>query len=106
MSFKRIGIEEAKQLLLNSATAAPVKSVQIVDIRDDEAFGQGRIDNAVHLHNANLQEFVDNADLDAPLLVYCYHGHMSQSAAAYFAEQGFAEAYSLDGGYEAWAIEK
>jgi thiosulfate sulfurtransferase len=35
-------------------------------------------------------------------LVYCYHGHSSQSAAEHFVENGFANVYSLDGGYTAW----
>jgi len=34
--------------------------------------------------------------------VVCYHGISSQSAAAYLAEQGFRDTYSLDGGFEAW----
>ena len=39
---------------------------------------------------------------DAPLIVACYHGNSSQSAAAYLAHQGFSEVYSLDGGFELW----
>lgn len=99
MNFKRINISEAKQMLAAQSDERPV---QIVDIRDDEAYAAGHLPAARHLHNANLQEFIQSADLDAPLLVYCYHGHMSQSAAAYLAEQGFAETYSLDGGYADW----
>ena len=78
------------------------KPVQIVDVRDPQSYAAGHIDSAVHLDNNNLGEFIASADPQAPLLVYCYHGHMSQSAAAYLAEQGFTKAYSLDGGFEAW----
>lgn len=99
MNFKRISSEQARDML-NDPQTGP--SVQIVDIRDDESYAAGHIDGAVHLHNANIQDFIAQADLDAPLLVCCYHGHMSQSAAAYLAEQGFSDAYSLDGGYEGW----
>ncbi len=99
MNFKRIDAEQARVLLATSAG----KSTQVVDIRDDQSFARGHIDSATHLHNSNLQEFLDAADLEAPLLVYCYHGNMSLSAAAYFAEQGFVDAYSLDGGYDAWS---
>ncbi len=76
--------------------------MQIVDIRDDQSYARDHIDTAVHLHDSNLQEFIDNADLKAPVLVYCYHGLTSQSAAAYLAEQGFSDTYSLEGGFEAW----
>ena len=54
----------------------------------------------MHLSGANVTEFVATADFDAPVLVYCYHGNSSQSAAAYLAEQGFESAYSIDGGFE------
>jgi thiosulfate sulfurtransferase len=37
-----------------------------------------------------------------PLIVSCYHGNSSQSAAAYLCSQGFTEVYSLDGGFEVW----
>jgi thiosulfate sulfurtransferase len=102
MNFKRIDTAEARRLLALSSADEHGKAVQIVDIRDDEAYAAGHIDSAQQLHNGNLQQFVEAADLEAPLLVYCYHGHMSQGAAAYLAEQGFEETYSLDGGYEAW----
>ncbi|CRR54182.1 Thiosulfate sulfurtransferase GlpE [Pseudomonas aeruginosa] len=35
-------------------------------------------------------------------MVVCYHGNSSQSAAAYFIQQGFSDVYSLDGGFELW----
>ena len=105
MNFKRINCSEARQLLSQAEVDPLLKSVQIVDIRDDESFAAGHIESASHLHNGNMQQFVDGADLEAPLLVYCYHGHMSQGAAAYLAEQGFEDTYSLDGGYEAWKVD-
>lgn len=102
MNFKRISVAEARELMVIDSSEAPEKSVKVVDIRDDQAFAAGHIESALHLHNANLQEFIQDTDFEAPVLVYCYHGHMSQSAAAYLAEQGFTETYSLDGGFEAW----
>ncbi|MCG8413393.1 MAG: thiosulfate sulfurtransferase GlpE [Pseudomonadales bacterium] len=98
VNFKRISVDEAQQLI-----AEHPSKVQIVDIRDDESFENGHIESAFHLHNSNLQDFIAGADPEQPLLVYCYHGHMSQGAAAFLAEQGFGETYSLDGGYEAWS---
>lgn len=77
--------------------------VQVVDIRDEESYRQGHIAGAFHLHNSNIQDYIQEADPESPLLVCCYHGHMSQSAAAYLSEQGFRETYSLDGGFEAWS---
>lgn len=96
MNFTRISVTQAQELL----TTQP--ATQVVDVRDEASFGQGHIENARHVHNSNVQEFLAEADMSQPLIVCCYHGNMSQSAAAYFAEQGFASSYSLDGGFEAW----
>jgi len=42
--------------------------------------------------------------MDKPVVVVCYHGMSSQSAASYLNEQGFDDIYSLDGGYSAWSL--
>ncbi|HET9930917.1 MAG TPA: nitrogen fixation protein NifZ, partial [Polyangiaceae bacterium] len=39
------------------------------------------------------------------VVIYCYHGHMSQEYAAQFGAFGFSEVYSVDGGFEALASE-
>lgn len=98
MSFKRIDTVTARQLI----AASPENGLQIVDVRDERSYEGAHIEGAHHLDNTTLSEFLQSADQDKPLLVYCYHGNMSQGAAAFFAEQGFVEAYSLDGGFEAW----
>ncbi len=100
MEFKRIDINKARELLDDSAS----NGLQIVDIRDERSFIEGHILNAAHLDNSSVQLFIAGADMSKPLLVYCYHGNMSQGAAAYFSEQGFEEAYSMDGGYSEWEL--
>ena len=47
-------------------------------------------------------QFFEDTPLDDALIVACYHGNSSQSAAAYLVGQGFSEVYSLDGGFELW----
>ena len=76
--------------------------VTVVDIRDPQSFAEARIPGAIHLSDQNLQEFLNEADMDTPVLVYCYHGISSQNAAAFLIERGFETVYSLDGGFEAW----
>ncbi|MBD1552110.1 thiosulfate sulfurtransferase GlpE [Pseudomonas typographi] len=92
--FKHITPADAQALRENGAV--------FVDIRDPQTFASGHISGARHLDNHSVQAFIDAADLDAPLVVVCYHGNSSQSAAAYLASQGFSEVYSLDGGFEQW----
>lgn len=92
--FKRISPEQAQALRCAGAV--------VVDIRDPQSFALGHISGSQHLDNHSLPDFIARADFDQPLVVTCYHGNSSQSAAAYLANQGFAEVYSLDGGFELW----
>lgn len=93
--FQNIAIKEALSLLTKGAT--------IVDIRDVSSYAAGHISEAIHLSDNNLTDFVQSNEFDKPLLVYCYHGHSSQPAAQFLAEQGFDQVYSLIGGYTAWS---
>ncbi|PAU62566.1 thiosulfate sulfurtransferase [Pseudomonas sp. PIC25] len=92
--FKRIPPQQAQALREQGAV--------IVDIRDPQSFANGHIAGSRHLDNHSLADFIAHADFDRPLIVACYHGNSSQGAAAYLAHQGFAEVYSLDGGFELW----
>ncbi|MDF0533501.1 thiosulfate sulfurtransferase GlpE [Shewanella yunxiaonensis] len=76
--------------------------VQIVDIRDAGSFEKGHIPGAIRLGNDNLATFMAQADMEKPLVVVCYHGISSQSAAEYLHQQGFDDVYSLEGGFAAW----
>jgi len=95
-SYTRISCADAHAL-------SSAKEVNIVDIRDLNSFNSGHIIDAEHLDNHSLPAFINDTEQDVPLIVCCYHGNSSQSAAAYMAEQGFEEVYSLDGGFEQWA---
>ncbi|MGC4008378.1 MAG: thiosulfate sulfurtransferase GlpE [Pseudomonas sp.] len=92
--FKRIAPDQAQQLRESGA--------QVVDIRDPQSYAAGHISGSRHIDNYSVADFIREADMDAPLVVVCYHGNSSQSAAAYFVQQGFSEVYSLDGGFELW----
>lgn len=94
-AFQRISIETAQTLLHE-------KTCTLADIRDGQSFAMGHVPGAAHLDGNTVEEFMQNASRDQPLIIYCYHGNSSQSAAQYFAEQGFTEVYSVDGGFEAW----
>ncbi|MED5239408.1 MAG: thiosulfate sulfurtransferase GlpE [Pseudomonadota bacterium] len=75
-----------------------------VDIRDPHSFAAGHLRGAVHLSNANVDQFLVDSDKARPLVVYCYHGNSSQGAADFLTEQGF-QAVSLDGGYEVFKVQ-
>lgn len=92
--YNCISPQQAAELMDNGAA--------VVDIRDAQSFFNLHITDALNLSNDNLHDFIAEADLDRPLIVCCYHGISSQSAAGFLAQQGFEEVYSLDGGFEGW----
>ncbi len=94
LNFTRVSVEQAKALIDDGATLA--------DIRDPDSFASAHIENAQHLTNTSIEDFVRENDLDKPLVVYCYHGNSSQPASAYLFERGFEQVYSVDGGFEHW----
>ncbi len=94
--YARLSVDDAHQMMLD-------REVNVIDIRDADSFRVGHITDAVHMDNGSIQSFIEDTDQDIPLIVCCYHGNMSQSAGAYLAEKGFAQVFSLDGGYEEWS---
>ncbi|MGJ8682461.1 thiosulfate sulfurtransferase GlpE [Paraglaciecola sp.] len=96
--FAHISVQETKEKLLSG-------EVKVVDIRDEASFIAGHIQDATHLTNGTLNNFISEVDLDTPVIVVCYHGHSSQQAAQFLIHQGFDEVYSMDGGFEAWKKE-
>lgn len=80
------------------------KSHVVVDIRDPNSFQAGHIPDSIHLTNDNLSTFIREADIDAPVVVCCYHGNSSQQAAQFLLSQDFTEVYSLDGGFVDWQL--
>jgi len=93
---KCVSVLQARELLEQ-------RNAVLVDIRDPQAFASGHVENAFHLTNDTLVEFMHITDFEQPVLVMCYHGISSQSAAQYLMNQGYETVYSIDGGYEAWS---
>ncbi|MEE8060027.1 MAG: thiosulfate sulfurtransferase GlpE [Pseudomonadales bacterium] len=93
--FKRISPQDTKALI-------DTGDVTLVDIRDKISFNNGHIQGASHLDNSTVEAFIEATDSDKPLIVYCYHGNNSLSAAQFFSEKEFRDVYSMDGGFEMW----
>ena len=81
MSYQRISIEDAKALIKD-------KDITLIDIRDFNSFSSGHIQNAIHIEDLNIENFIQEKDKNKPILIYCYHGNSSQTAAS-FLTKGF-----------------
>ncbi|HVQ72657.1 MAG TPA: thiosulfate sulfurtransferase GlpE [Bradyrhizobium sp.] len=93
--FQRIDVTGAETLL---SRHDPL----VLDARDAGSFATSRIDGAQPVSSANLGAVIAATAKTRPILIYCYHGNASREYAQTFSDFGFAEVYSLDGGYEAW----
>jgi thiosulfate sulfurtransferase len=93
--FQTISAADARTLL-------DTRPTQLIDIRDELTFEQAHIAGAQRIDNDNIGAFMAAADKSQPLIVVCYHGISSQHAAQFMVAQGFAEVYSLTGGFEDW----
>jgi len=95
MNIPQIQIHDAKQKL-------DQKESLFVDIRDPASYGQAHIPGAIHLHDGNVQEFVQKTEKEKPIVVYCYHGNSSLGATAFLIENGCKNVVSMSGGFEGW----
>jgi rhodanese-related sulfurtransferase len=93
--FKCIGIRAAEGLLDRP-------DILVLDVRDPNAFRQGRIEGAQRVSISELSPIINGLAKNTPVLIYCYHGHASREYAQVFSDFGFSEVYSLDGGFEEW----
>ncbi len=93
--FERIDAATAAQLLDRG-------DILVLDSRDPDNYELARIPNARRLSADNLDTLLVSTARTTPVLLYCYHGNASQTYGQMFADFGFAEVYSLDGGFAAW----
>ena len=79
----------------------------LVDVRNDEAWAQGRIPGAIHMH---YREIAERAPIeipqDTPVVVYCWSPgcNAGSKGAVEFAKLGYA-VKEMIGGYEYWMRE-
>jgi rhodanese-related sulfurtransferase len=93
--FQRVDVGTARELISGGAL--------IFDVRDADSYSRGHIDGARLATKETLPRLLADTPRDKPVIICCHHGFSSQAYARLIAETGFSAAFSLDGGYEAWA---
>jgi rhodanese-related sulfurtransferase len=95
-NYKRISVGQAETILHSQ------DNVLLLDMREARDFACTHHPRAIHLGSDILRSILKNRKKDTHLLVYCYHGNSSRDIATLFADFGFTNSYSVDGGFEAW----
>lgn len=80
---------------------APIPGSLLLDIREPGELGQGVAEGAMLLPMDLVPHHLAELPRDRPITVYCAAGARSYGVAHWLREQGFAEAWSLDGGLDA-----
>ena len=93
--FKTVSVSAMSALL-------DADGAMLLDCRRLNDYQAAHIDNALHVHDGLVESLIKKADKAKPLLIYCYHGHASEHLAELFANFGFQNVYSVEGGYERW----
>lgn len=95
------GIDPAQALDFIFSAYERDRPYSLFDIRDADSYAQSHIPTAQHLPEREVGTVARALPRDQPVLIYCYHGHTSQSFAKTFVAFGFSEVYSIDGGFHA-----
>lgn len=96
--FKSIRAEELSAVIGQDHVA-------VVDIRDQVSYQADHIPGALSLiSDQEVEEFLNRTARTQMIVCCCYHGISSRKAASFFRNQGFADVYNLEGGFEAWRM--
>jgi rhodanese-related sulfurtransferase len=97
--FRRIDAEQALKFIFSACEQD--RAYALFDARDLHSFEHGHIPTAQPLTEREIGSWIGKLPRAQPVLIYCYHGFSSQTFAKTFADFGFGEVYSIDGGFPA-----
>lgn len=82
----------------------PPDDLVVLDVRTEEEFAVGHLDDAVMLdfYRTDFTDRLAELDPDVPYLLYCRSGNRSGQTLAIMEELGFRDVADLDGGIVAW----
>jgi rhodanese-related sulfurtransferase len=84
-----------------TAKALADGSIQLIDVREQDEWDEGRIEGAVLIPLGELTGNVSKIDKSRPVVFQCKSGGRSLMAAQAFRASGF-DAYSMAGGLMDW----
>ena len=73
----------------------------LIDVRDKEELNLGKIENSIHIPLEEISYNLDSIDKNKKIYIYCKTGQRINEAVEQLSELGY-DAYTLEGGYEAY----
>lgn len=83
------------------------RTVLLLDCRESTEWDLVRIDGALLVPMSEIRDRLGELEphREAEVIVYCHHGVRSRHVARWLRQQGFASAFSMSGGIDAWTTE-
>lgn len=80
------------------------EKLQLVDVREESEWLQGRAAGAVHLSKGVIERDIEKwfPETDSALVLYCGGGSRSALAADNVQKMGYRHVFSLIGGFKSW----
>lgn len=110
IEFENI-VDDAKSRIKEVTVAETLERMSaganLIDVREDNEWQNGHAENAVHLGRGIIErDIVDQfPDKNAELILYCGGGFRSALAADNLQKMGYANVFSMAGGWKAWQVE-
>lgn len=98
---KELTVAQTKQMLENSAID------YLIDVREQDEYSAGHIENAIHISKGWIEAKIHHhvPAKDKAIVLYCGSGNRSLLAAENLQKMGYANVYSMSGGYKGWLSE-
>jgi hydroxyacylglutathione hydrolase len=93
----QMSIQELKQRIESDSHA-----LQVLDVRGDDEWEEGRIPTATHIHAPELTQHLDQLDRQRSVAVYCGSGYRASIAASLLERHGFTSVSNIPGSITAW----
>lgn len=91
-------VEDVKQKLDAGET------FHLVDVREESEYARARLPGAIHLSKGVIERDIEKtvSETEAEIIVYCGGGYRSALAAENLQKMGYANVFSMDGGFRGW----
>jgi rhodanese-related sulfurtransferase len=103
-------VDDAKRRIREVTVAETQKrtadnpSAKLIDVREDTEWQAGHAAGAVHLGKGIIERDIESTvpDKATELILYCGGGYRSALAADVLQRMGYANVFSMAGGWKAW----
>src|SRR5690349_11794756 len=96
--IREVSVAETQQRMRDD------NNVKLVDVREDNEWNDSHAAGAIHLGKGIIERDVETTvpDKNTELILYCGGGFRSALAADVLQQMGYANVFSMAGGWKAW----